>query len=265
MTKNLSLATTPENIKALQELLEWWRKRDENTLDPFSQDLALDTRPPVRFIMHEPYSTYVLKKYQGDSYDLDGDRRTGQYYAVMVDGDAAIPVSLFDWDPDGNTKQMIEFRGDDINGSIKLVLNDHETAPISLLAQDLTEESLTEKLEALPDIGKDNVKVSIWPGNWLIEFVGELSGEDPGQFVIDLPENAVFDCWSYYTDWRDSGEDDEIRFPYPLTGTFDTDDDQVNDAVAAGSIGFATMVPGVGLMVFPAQCREYNGDGTPDL
>lgn len=265
MTSELSLATSPENIQALQELLKWWKERaDQSPAFPV-QELLIPGRPPVRFIMHEPYSTYCLKKYSSSDYDLDGDTRAGQYYAVMVDGDAAVPVSLFDLDPDGNCKQMIEFRGDDIMGSIKIALGDYETDPISLAAGTLTEAYLTEKLEALPNIGEDNVKVSVWPGHWLIEFVGKLAGKEVAQLEIDLPEAATFDCWSYFTDWRDSGVDDEVRFPIPMVGTFDADDNTVNDAMAAGSIGMATMVPAVGLVVFPAQCREYEGDGTPEL
>ena len=265
MTRNLSLATTQENIEALQGLIEWWKQR----VDPLpfipGLDLSHDVRPPVRFIMHEPYSTYCLKKYGSAEYDLDGDERAGQYYAVMVDGDTPVPVSLFDLDENGNCKQMIEFRGDDVQGSIKLALGDHETDPISLASGTLTDEYLVKKLEALPNIGEGNVQASVWPGHWLIEFVGRLAGKVISQLEIDLPEEAVFDCWSYFTDWRDSGIDDEVRFPYPLVGEFDTDDNTVNDAMAAGSIGFATMVPGVGLVVFPAQCRDYNGDGTPNL
>ncbi len=265
MTSELSLATSPENIQALQELLKWWKERADQS-DPFPmQKLLIPGRPAVRFIMHRGYSTYCLKQYGGDSYDLDGDSRAGQYYAVTVDGDASVPASLFDWDPNGNSKQMIEFRGDDIFGEVKLILGDYETDPISLLSNALDDEYLVKKLEALPNIGKGNVKASVWPGHWLIEFIGDLTGVNPGKFQVDIPNEAVFDAWSYYTDWRDSGVDDEVRFPIPMMGVFDDDDNVVNDAVAAGSIGMATMVPAVGLVVFPAQCRDYNGDGTPDL
>ncbi|WP_417396894.1 hypothetical protein [Gimesia chilikensis] len=265
MTKQWNtLQVTGSYKKTLDDMVEWFKRNFENL--PNQGKLNVEAaRHPVRFIMHEPYSTYCLKKYSSSEYDLDGDERGGQYYAVMVDGDTPVPVSLFQWDPYGNTKQMIEFRGDDIQGSIKLILGDHETDPISLATKDLTEEYLVEKLEALPNIGAGNVIVSIWPGHWLIEFVGRLSGKVPEKLEIDLPEEALFDCWSYYTYWRDSRIDDEVMFPYPLIGEFDSDDSTVNDAVAAGSIGFATMVPGVGLVVFPAQCRDYNGDGTPNL
>lgn len=265
MTKRWNtLQVTGSYKKTLDEMVEWY-KRNFDSLPETSKAKTDTTRAPVRFIMHEPYSTYCLKKYASSEYDLDGDVRTGQYYAVMVDGDARIPVSLFEYDPNGNSKQMIEFRGDTINGSIKLVLGEHATESISLLSQDLTESYLVEKLEALPNIGKGNVSASVWPGQWLIEFDGQLAGTYPDLFQVDLPEGAIFDCWAYFTDWKDSRIDDEILFPIPMVGVFDADDDGVNDAVAAGSIGMAAQVPGVGLVVYPAQCRDFNNDGTPDL
>lgn len=260
-----ALAGTLDFLKSLKELVKWWDERADRQPDVPGSELELDVRPPVRFIMHEPYSTYCLKKYSSASYDLDGDIRAGQYYAVMVDGESRVPVSLFSWDPDGNSKQMIEFRGDEILGTVKIALGDHETDPISLAAQTLTEDYLTKKLEALPNIGKGNVKVSVWPGHWLIEFVGDLAGTVPDLLQIDIPEEAVFDCWPYYTNWMDSGEDDVVLFPIPLAGVIDEDDNVINDAVAAGSIGTAEYIPGPGLVVEAIQCRDFNGDGTPKL
>ncbi|MEQ8852899.1 hypothetical protein [Gimesia sp.] len=265
MTKRWNtLQVTGSYKKTLDNMVNWFLQNVGNHPDIGKLNVEA-TRHPVRFILHEPYSTYCLKKYSSSDYDLDGDTRAGQYYAVMVDGDTPVPVSLFNWDPYGNTKQMIEFRGDDIMGSIKLALGDYETDPISLNTETLTEEYLLQKLEALPNIGAGNVIVSVWPGHWLIEFVGALAGKVPDQFEIDLPEEAVFDCWSYYTHWKDSRIDDEVIFPYPMAGTLDADDNTVSDAAAAGSIGFAKMVPNVGLTVMNLQCRDYYGDGTPDL
>lgn len=220
---------------------------------------------PVRFITHEPYSTFTLRTYAPDSYDLDGDNRSNQDYYRMVDGEVKIPCSLFYWDPDGNSKQMIEIKGDSINAEIKLVLEGHETEPFSLLNQYLSEESLTTLIENLPNVGKGNVSVSLWPGHWLIEFIGDLAGFVFDQFVIDKPQDADFECLSYFTNWADSRINDEVLFPIPLAGKWDGDDNAINDAVAAGSIGWATSAPGIGLVAPTVQCRDYNGDGTPNL
>lgn len=58
---------------------------------------------------------------------------------------------------------------------------------------------------------------------------------------------------------------EEVLFPIPLIGEYDGDDTVVNDALAPGSIGWANDTPGVGLVAPAAQCRSYNGDGSPDL
>ena len=265
MTNKLSLATSPENIKALQSLLQWWKQREENGLDSLLQDLTLDTRPPVRFITLQSYSTYVLKSYGPASYDLDGDERSGQKYAVLVDGDTPIDIALLDYDPDGNHKQLIEFQGDNINGTIKLILEGESTEDISLASNTLTREYLTEKLEALPNVGTGNVSVTLWPGRWLVEFVGNLAGQSFMAFEIDRAEDAVFEVIAYTIDWRDSGQTDKLHFPYPLIGEWDGDDNVVNDAVAPGSFGWADFAPGIGYMADTVECREWNGDGSPNL
>ncbi len=220
---------------------------------------------PVRFITHEPYSTFTERTRGDDSYDYDGDSRAGQKYYMMVDGEVKIPCSLFYWDPDGNSKQMIEIKGDSINAEIKLVLEGHETEPFSLLNQYLSEESLTTLIENLPNVGEGNVSVSLWPGHWLIEFIGDLAGVVFDQFEIDRPDDAEFEIYAYYTNWADSRVDDEVLFPIPLGGQYDGDDNVINDALAAGSIGWANSTPGVGLVAPTVQCRQYNGDGTPNL
>lgn len=222
-------------------------------------------RPPVKFITHVPYSTYTIRTYDALSYDADGDSRTGQEYAVMVDGETPIAVSLLQYDPDGNHKQRVTFVGDNIDGTVKLSLEGQETTAISLATSTLTEGYLTQKLEALSNVGLGNVKVSIWPGQWLIEFKGQLAGQTFDLMEIDIPEAAVFEVHIWETNWRDSGEDAEVHYPVPLVGTYDTDDGTVNDAVAAGSEGTAQWFPGVGWMADVNLCRDYNGDGTPEL
>lgn len=253
-------------IKQLKKMAAWFKSQQRQT-EPLSQPggTFADVRPPVRFITHVPYSTFTIRTYGPNSYDPDGDDRLGQEYYVMVDGETPVPVSLFRWDPNGNSKQMIEIKGDSINAEIKLVLEDHETQPFSLLQQYLTEESLTTLIEDLPNVGKGNVSVSLWPGHWLIEFVNDLAGVEFDLFQVDRALDADFEALPYYTNWADSRQDAEVLFPIPLAGKWDGDDNTINDAVAAGSIGMAKWLPGVGWVVDVAQCREYNGDGTPNL
>jgi hypothetical protein len=222
-------------------------------------------RPPARFITHDPYSTYTIRTYAADSYDLDGDIRAGQEYVVMVDGETPVESSLFKYDPEGNHKQLISFVGDSVSGSVKLILEGQSTAEISLATGTLTEGYLTQKLEALSNIGKGNVKVSVWPGRWLVEFVNQLAGFTFDLFEVDRIDTAVYEVHVHETVWADSGIDDVILFPVPLVGQYDGDDNVVNDAVAAGTIGTAQHFPGIGYVADVGECRDYNGDGTPSL
>jgi hypothetical protein len=233
-------------------------------LDPLSED----SPPPVRFITLAPYSTYVIRQYPStgyDGYDLDGDYRGGQDYIVMVDGETPVPVALQHYEPDGNHKQLISFVGDAINGTVKLVLDGHETDEISLLSSVLTADYLKSKLEALPAIGKNNLVVTLYPGRWLIEFAGKLAGRIFDPFEVDRAEDAVFEVLVMVTNWNDSNQAAEVNFPIPLAGEYDGDDNVINDAVAAGAIGTAQWFPGTGRVVDACECRNYNGDGTPNL
>lgn len=258
-----ALSGTLGFLRSLNEIVEWWRNRaDRPEVEP-GTDLAIDTRPLVGFITLQSYSTYVIRSRSSGSYDQDGDDRSGQKYVSLVDGFNRVPVALLDWDQDGNHKQMIEFTGDSVHAEIKLVLDGHETDLFSLT--NLTEEDLTTLIEALPNVGKKNVKVSMWPGHWLIEFVNKLAGKSFPAFEIDLADDATFDCWAYEFPWSDSGEVDEVLFTIPLAGEWDGDDNVINDAVAAGSFGTAGMMPAAGLVVLNCQCRDYNEDGTPNL
>lgn len=222
-------------------------------------------RTPIRFITHVPYSTYTIRTYGSDSYDLDGDSRSGQEYVVMVDGETPVAVSILKYDPDGPQKQMVSIVGDGVSGTIKLVLEGNSTADLSLSESTMTEGYLTQKLEALPNIGAGNVKVSVWPGRWLIEFVGKLEGFTFDLFEVDRSGDAVFEVHVHETVWSDSREDAEVLYPVPLVGEYDGDDNVVNDAVAAGSIGTGQWFPGVGWVADVNECRSYNGDGTPNL
>ena len=258
-----------DTVRKLKALLAAHENRGLSFEEEVRENLP-GMRPPVRFITKVPYSTYIIRTYPSSEYDyagsdLDGDSRSGQEYVVMVDGETPVPVSLMHFDPDGNHKQMISFVGDDINGEIKLILNGAETTPISLVPSILSVDYLTAKLEVLPAIGKGNLSVSIWPGRWLVEFVGKLAGVTFDQFEVDHIETAVFKVHVYVTNWADSHEDDEVIYPIPLAGEYDGDDNVINDAVAAGSFGTADPWPGVGLVVNVNECRDYNGDGTPNL
>lgn len=257
------------NVHGIYKLTTGVKKEDKDSTKNLLAFVApanqIAAPTPVRFITHEPYSTYMLRTYAPDSYDFDGDSRNSQTYAVMVDGEVKVPCSLFYWDPDGNCKQMITFSGDTASGQLKLVIDGNETESISFGSSLPSEETLTAALEALSNIGSGNVKVSVWPGHWLIEFIGDLAGTVIDRIELDLAFEAQFDGYSYYTNWADSGVDDEVLFPIPLIGEYDGDDTVVNDALAPGSIGWANDTPGVGLVAPAAQCRSYNGDGSPDL
>jgi hypothetical protein len=128
---------------------------------------------------------------------------------------------------------MISFVGDDIHGEIKLALDGVETDPIDLRESILTESYLTAMLEALPAIGKGNVSISIWPGRWLIEFVGTLTGTSFDLFVVDKPDTSVFEVHAYETNWNDTRQDAEVIYPIPLTGEYDGGENVIIDAVAA--------------------------------
>lgn len=230
------------------------------------EPLPEDAPPPIRFITLEPYSTYVVRTYAPtgyNSYDLDGDDRGGQDYLMAVDGETPVEVAVMHYEYDGNHKQMISFKGDAVNGNIKLVLGSHETDEISIA--NITAASLRAALEKLPQIGLGNLKVTIYPGRWLIEFTGKLAGQTFDLFEVDRAFDAVFEVFVYPTKWNDSNQTARVLYPIPLAGEWDGDDSVINDAVAAGSFGTAKWFPAAGYVVDVNECRDYNGDGTPNL
>lgn len=257
------------NVHGIYKVTTGVKKEDKDSTKNLLAFVApanqLAVPPPIRFITKGTFSTYTLKQYPYDSYDYNGDIRANQLYAVMVDGEIMVPVSVMHYDPNGNHKQMISFVGDDVAGSIKLVLNNAETSEISLSAGTLTPSYLASKIGELPGIDADDLKVSIWPGRWLIEFAGNLSGQTFDQFVVDRISTAVFEVHVYVTNFADSEMDAEVLYPIPLIGEWDSDDSVINDAVAGGSFGTAQWFPGVGWMADVNECRQYNGDGSPDL
>tara|TARA_R110002095_G_scaffold80430_2_gene69109 strand:+ start:561 stop:1361 length:801 start_codon:yes stop_codon:yes gene_type:complete len=266
MTELLNLTGTKEFAKSLVDLVEWWKTKPNSSAQTID-DRTVDTdyHPPIRYITLQTYSTYILRTYASTSYDLDGDDRAGQKYLVMVDGDKPIRVALTHYEAAGNQKQMIEFAGDSINGEIKLIFDGFETDPISLTAVNVTSENITKALEKLPNIEKNNVSVSVFPGRWIVEFIGKLAGKSFDLFEVDRPEDAVFEVLVSETMWADSRKEADLHYPIPLYGKYDSDDGAINDAVAAGSIGTGQWFPGIGYVSDLNECRDSNGDGTPDL
>ncbi len=269
MSDKFLMNATSDYWGALDRLVEK-EKRSTGRIGPRESNVYNGPKPPIRFITLSSYSTYVLRTYSSgaydvDSYDLDGEWRGGQEYLTMVDGETPVDVALWKWDADGNSKQLISFVGDSISGSVKLAIDGAETDPIDLSANILTETYLREKIEALPAIGAGNVDVSLFPGRWLVEFIGSLAGETLDLFVIDKPFASVYEVHVHYTNWKDAREESDVIYPIPLVGEYDGGDNVINDAVAAGSIGTAKFFPGVGYVVDVSECRSYNGDGSPDL
>lgn len=249
-------------IKQLKKMLAWFKQQVRQPGLPQQSGNMVGGRPPIRYITKVPYTTYVVRKHSTGSYDLDGDDRAGQEYTMMIDGENPIPVHVTHYVSNGNQKQMIEFVGDNINGEIKLILDGHETAPISLKAADVTSNKITAILEKLPSIGKGNVSISVFPGRWIVEFI---SGQEFDFFQVDIPEDAEFQVRVFETNWADSRQEEWLNYPIPLIGEYDGDDNAINDAVAAGSIGTAEWFPGIGYVSNLNECRDYNGDGTPNL
>lgn len=247
------------------------KKDDDNTsknllafVMPANQ---LAAPPPIHYVTKEPFSTYILKTYSDDSYgyDLDGDSRVDQKYAVMVDGDNPVPVSVLHKDPDGNDKMMITFVGDDIQGTIKLTTDSASTTDISLSADTVTPDYIASKIGELPGINADDLKVSIWAGRWLIEFAGEMAGQVVDPFEVDILETSDFEVHVTKTDFADSEMDADVYYPLPMIGAWDEDNEVINDAVAGGSFGTAQWFPGEGWVSDVNECRDYNGDDTPEM
>ncbi|QDT94157.1 hypothetical protein [Gimesia algae] len=265
MTERFSNYQVTADFKNTLESMVAWYKRNFEKLPDQKHLKTEGVRPPIRYVTLQPYSNYIIKKYATGSYDLDGDERNGQEFTVKVDGDLPIPVAVTHYEPYGNHKQLVTFVGDNIAGDIKLALNGDETDPISLLAQNATSENIVTALEKLPVIGSGNVAVTVYPGRWLIEFMGDLSGMSFDNFEVDIPSAAIFEVHVCETLWGDSRRVEKIHYPIPLIGEWDGDDNTVNDAVAAGSIGTGHWFPGVGYVSDLNECRDYNGDGTPNL
>lgn len=262
MTEKFTLTVTHEQAKIIDSVLEWYKGKGDTPSIIEAEDLSDDIRPPVRFITLEPYSNYITKIYPDDEYS---EITSNTEYAVTVDGDKSIPVALTHWDGNGNHKQLVSFVGDNVNGEITLMLDGNKTDPIELTSSVLTVDYLKQKIGALPGIGSKNLKISAWPGRWLIEFTGKLAGKTFNKLEVIRPEDAVFQVHVLITDYADSERSEKVHISIPTRGLFDSDDDAINDAAAAGTFGEAIWRPGQGYVVMALECRDYNGDGTPDL
>lgn len=240
---------------------------------------------PMKAVLHQPYTTYRTLDYAANDYDYDGDARSQQRRAVMIDGDYPVPASVLYYDPDGNQKQLVTFEGiypagfedgGSNQGPITLVLDGQTTADISLNPLTLTESYLTAILEAHPSIGTGNVKVSVWPGRWLIEFIGDLVGTTLDRFEVNMTEDDLND--NQYekilvidTLWADSGIDIEVIFPYPhahylsesqLEELSESDTNFGGDAVPGGNIVWVNSAPGTGYVVAEVEPRVFKGNGS---
>lgn len=266
MSDDFQLVAPESFWAAVKKLVKNFKDSPRGAAPVVPEPLPDDCPPPIRFITLEPYTTYIIKTYPAEgyaSYDLDGDDRSGQEYVVMVDGETPVPVALMHYEWAGNHKQMISFKGDTIGGKIKLALGDYETTELDV--DTITAAELQTALEALPQIGTDDLVITMYPGRWLIEFAGKLTGQAFDLFEVDRPDDAVFEIHVYETRWNDSGRQENVLYPIPLIGEYDVDDDGINDAVAAGSFGTADWFPGAGWIVNVNECRDFNGDGTPDI
>ncbi|QDU06840.1 hypothetical protein [Gimesia aquarii] len=242
------------------------KKEDEdatkNLLAYIAPAAQISPRPPIRFVALEAYSTYITRVRPAEEYSIF---TPGTEYTVKVDGDKPIKAAVTHLDSEGNHKQLISFVGDNVNGEIRLVLDEDQTELINLKESVLTPDYLAQKIGDLPNIGAKNLKVSVWPGLWLIEFAGDLAGKTFNNLEVIRPEDAEFQVHITCTDYADSELTVDVYFHIPQIGRWDGDDNVINDAVAPGAIGDAVWFNGQGFVAMSVQCRDFNGDGTPDL
>ena len=206
-----------------------------------------ETAPPLRelplFVTLETYSMAVVK-----SDELDPE---------TVNGNDPIEAAFLQYDPRGKHKQMVTFTGDVISGSLKLSLNSQLTGTISL--DTVTESSLKTEMESI--VGAGNVSVSVWPGRWLFEFE-EVQTEMIGVQYDGYP---VYKNQTLYFDYKDTRKTRKVFIPFPLMAGYDSENNTVLNAVAAGTLGSAYKSEGHGWVAVSLECREYDSAGNPDL
>lgn len=245
--------------------------KTKNLLAFISPAVQIQQHAPIHYITHVPYSTYAEAPEDEYALNSGGGDYQERTKAVLVDGCNPVPVSVLRKERGGNQKQLVTFEGDSIAGSIKISLDDVKSVEINPLFGSLNDASLTTILENMGPIGKGNVKASVWPGRWLIEFIGDLAGTSQSNFKVfyQVENTTGYKVLVHETCYADTGYDTEVYFPYPVAGELllgdPSDGGIINDAVAPGSFGMAKHVPGEGYVVQNNQCREYAGDGTPEL
>jgi len=176
---------------------------------------------------------------------------------VTVNGNDPIDAAFLQYDPNGKHKQLVSFSGDVINGELKLVLNGEETGLINL--DTVTQASLTAEMEAI--VGVDMVYVSVWPGRWLFEFE-EVQENIIGVLYEGFP---VYKNQTLIFDYKDARKTRKVYIPFPLLGSYDSDNSVIKNAIAAGTFGLAGKSDGLGYVAVSFECREYNSAGNPDL
>lgn len=195
------------------------------------------------FVTLETYSMAVVK-----SDELDPE---------TVNGNDPIECAFLQYDPNGKHKQLVTFTGDVISGSVKLSLNSQLTGTISL--DTVTEASLKSEMETI--VGEGNITVSVWPGRWLFEFA-EVQSEMIGVKYDGYP---VYKSQTLIFDYKDARKTKNVYIPFPLMAGYDSDNNTVLNAVAAGTFGSAYRSEGHGWVAVSLECREYDSAGNPDL
>lgn len=176
---------------------------------------------------------------------------------VIVNGNAPINAAILQYDPNGKHKQLVSFSGDVINGEVRLVLNGQQTGLIDL--DTVTQASLTTEMESI--VGEDKVYVSVWPGRWLFEFE-ETQNEYIGVLYEGYP---VYKNQTLLFDYKDTRKIRKVLIPFPLMGSYDSGNNVIKNAIAAGTFLLADNSEGYGYVAVSAECREYDSAGNPDL
>lgn len=261
MTDRFPLWATKVFRDALVRLVD--NEAQPEALDAPNEDLSNDTPTTILFVTLESYSTYIIRTYPIDEYD----EKSGQNYVVMVDGDNPIQAERLRYEEPkiSNQKQLISFVGDDVDSVIVFFMDDDRSDPIDMggSSKSITPELVKAAIESMPSIGKNALKVTVWPGRWLIEFVKPKDGRKYPLLKAAHHPDAVFDIIIKDTHWNATGEPVLVSYPIDMVGAHDFDDDNVNDAVAGGTVGKADWMVGKGYVVDVGECRNYNGNGFP--
>ena len=263
MTDRFPLWVTKVFRDALERLVE--KESEPTPLLDVEEDRSNDMPTTIVFVTKESYSTYIIRTYPIDEYD----EKSGQKYAVMVDGDNPIQAERLKYeDPKiSNQKQLISFPGDDVDSEVVFFMDNARSDAIDMRGSPIpiTPDLVKDAIESMPSIGKGALKVTVWPGRGLIEFVKPKDGRKYPLLKAAHHPDAVFDIIIKDTHWNATGETVLVSYPIDMVGAHDFDDDNVNDAVAGGTFGKADWMVGKGYVVDVGECYNHNGNGFPDL